>query len=127
MNSDVTELLAQFHDICIRLFTIVGHDAEESEQNYQQLMNTTTQLTVTELIASLPEDKKSQLLQKLPQTATVEEAFPLLSNEFSPEQFQQVFTQAFTEMMDLYFTQISPSLSPKQHQKISQLLQSAME
>lgn len=127
MNSDVTELLAPFHDTCIQLFTIVGHTAEESEQNYQQLMNTTTQLTIAELIAGLPEDKKNPLLEKLPQTKTIEEAFPLLTTHFTPEQVNQAFTLAFTEMMQLYFAQISATLSPEQHQKIGQLLQSAME
>lgn len=122
MDTSIENILTKFHDTCIQLFNIVGHDDAEAEANYTQLMATSTQLAISQLITTLPKDQQDTLLAQLQSSKTVEEAFPLVTDHFTPQQFSDALTTSFTQIMQLYFSQISDSLTPEQHKEISTLL-----
>ncbi len=122
MDQNTTDFLPELHQLCLDLFAIVGHTPEESEEQYLILMGKTSQLAIAQLIATLEEPVRNELLKQLQASKTVEKALPLVTKHFPPEQFQQAMVEKFSQLMTLYFGEINEELSEEQKEKIVQLL-----
>jgi hypothetical protein len=117
------ELVSSAKQFLVGVFQIVGHTKEESEENFQLIIEKTTQLTVSNLLNSLEIAQKEEVLGALQQKKTPQEGIDLLFSVFSKEEFAQVFQYSFGMILELYFIQINSTLSEDQHGQIRKLIQ----
>ena len=116
------ELVSSAKQFLVGVFQIVGHTKEESEANFNLIIDKTAQLTVSNFLNSMEEPQRGEVLAALDQKKTAQEGIDLLLTVFSKEEFSEVFQYSFGMILELYFIQINPTLSAEQHAQIQKLI-----
>jgi hypothetical protein len=114
-------MVEELREILQKLLTAV--DFGENKDSFISTFLDNVQLQVAvDLLSSLPMEKQLSLKDEFAQATTPEKFGQLLKKHFSEEQIQQAFGLAFRNHLTEWYTIIQPQLSPEQHQKLQQVL-----
>lgn len=104
-----------------RILVVVGHSSEEAGAISQALLMRIMQVTLTYLVAQKEEYK--EVIEKLKDETDTTVIMQTMLTHVSLEQFKNALRIATTDIMSLYFQEMSTELSSEQKDRIAAVVE----
>ncbi|MBI2613617.1 MAG: hypothetical protein HYW62_02500 [Candidatus Levybacteria bacterium] len=102
------------HNILLKILEIIGY-SDDKDAFVDEFLKNVQMQSVIDLIQSLPQDKQSEIKEKLAQIQNDQnKASDLLKAYFTEEQIQEALKNSSKKAMEEYIKAINPTLSSAQ-------------